>query len=42
MLCDLCTEVVAPWVGVPVDPYILALEGIHGELFIQNMDDFYF
>ena len=24
-MCDLCVEVVAPWMNEPVDPYLLAL-----------------
>ena len=42
MLCDLCTEAVAPWVGQPVDPYLAALYGIQSELFINHMDDMFF
>lgn len=42
MLCDLCTEVVAPWAGQPVDPYLVALYGIQSELFIHNLDNLHF
>ena len=29
-MCDLCVEVLAPWMNEPVDPYLLALWSITG------------
>jgi hypothetical protein len=29
-MCDMCVEELAPWMNVPVDPYLLALWSISG------------
>ena len=29
-MCDVCVEALAPWMNVPVDPYLLALWAMGG------------
>jgi hypothetical protein len=36
-MCDVCVEALAPWMNVPVDPYLLALWTMGG-IFITDSD----
>jgi hypothetical protein len=31
-MCDLCVEALAPWMNEPVDPYLLALWSLYGNM----------
>jgi hypothetical protein len=37
-MCDLCVEAVAPWMNEPVDPYLLALWSLYGNLGVTYHD----